>query len=68
VVIQDGMYSRFAKHVETVCLDPAVSFEVAPSVRTIADQILHSPTRVMLCEAVNQGFYNPITELREQLR
>ncbi len=43
--------------------DPAVSFEVAPNVRMIADQILHSPTRVMLCEAVNQGLYNPITEL-----
>ncbi len=68
MVIQDGLYSRFAKHVETVCLDRAVSFEVAPNVRTIADQILHSPTRVMLCEAVNQGLYNPITELREQLR
>jgi hypothetical protein len=63
VVIQDGLYSRFAKHVETVCLGILVSFEVAPNVRTIADQILHSSTRVMLCEAVNQGLYNPITEL-----
>jgi hypothetical protein len=66
-MIQDGLYSRLAKHVETVCLQNPLGFRVAPRVRGKTDQILYSPTRVMLCDAVNQGLYDPITELREQL-
>ena len=34
VMIQDGLYSRFAKHVETVCLENPRRFQkVAPHVR-----------------------------------
>ena len=33
-MIQDGLYSRFAKHVETVCLENPRQFQkVAPHVR-----------------------------------
>ena len=68
VVIQDDSHSRIAKHVETVCLGISRRFQiVASNMRTITYQILYSPTRVVLCDAVDQGFYNPITELREQL-
>jgi hypothetical protein len=33
----------------------------------ITDEIVYSPTRVVLCGAVNQGLYDPITKLRVQL-
>jgi hypothetical protein len=66
-MIQDGLYSRFAKHVETVCLENPRRFQFAPHVRGKTDQILYSPTRVMLYDAVNQGLYDPVTELREQV-
>jgi hypothetical protein len=44
-----------------------VEFKVTTHVRGKTDQILYPPTRVMLCDAINQGLYDPITELREQL-
>lgn len=33
----------------------------------MADKILYSPARVVLRDGVDQGLYDPITELREQL-
>ena len=66
VVIQNDLYSGFAKHVETICLQIARQLQIAASnMRTITDKILYPPTRVVLCVAVDQGFYDPITELRE---
>jgi hypothetical protein len=44
-----------------------VGFKVALNVQGKTDEILYSPTRVMLYSAVNQGLYDPITELKEQL-
>ena len=62
MMIQDGLYSRFAKHVETFDLEEhRVGFKVAPRDRGKTDQILHSPTRIMLCEAVDQRLNDPIT-------
>jgi hypothetical protein len=68
VVIQDGLYSRFAEHVKTICLEFPRWFQtVASNMRMITDKIVNPPTRVVLCSAVDQGFYDPITKLRVQL-
>jgi hypothetical protein len=66
-MIQDGLYSRFAKHVETVCLENPRRFQSCATCAGETNQILYSPTRVMFRDAVNQGLYDPISELREQL-
>ena len=66
VVIQDDLYSSIAKHVKTICLVVPCQLQTAASdMCTITHKILYSPTRVVLAGAVDQGFYNPITELKE---
>ena len=66
MVIQDDLYSGFAKHVKTICLEMPRQLQIiAWDMSTITDKILYSPTRVMLRGAVDQRFYNPITELKE---
>jgi hypothetical protein len=66
-MIQNDLYFCFAEPFETLNL--AILHQMLDCVGcsySITDQILYAPTGVMLRGPVDQIFYDPIPELREQ--